>query len=363
MQFFNGLLVIPRTRETNAAMDPLLIPCPKCGRSRRLRERSKLGKTGKCPKCAHHFILQQPDEVQMELVDTAPAAAQSAAQPAVGTSARWIPDDPVSTAPLPVQPVPIDERVQSSPAEFHIQVTGDDDTGRLNYRKRNSSKKTVFGIAAGVLAIGCAAVAIMLASGVGPFQQADKSKRPPKKNLKFQAEKKDLKDQLAVARKNSPTHGEPIQLLYVPIGARFIVNVHPAALWQAATIGEEFRYCLGAGINSWAEEQLQEICRFQPAEIDEALICLIFGERGTPPEIAAVVRLVEEPSRAELILSFAAERDDSHHDRARDEAGQDAGAGARRAGRLQRRRVYFRQLGDAADGLGGGCRRDGGIIG
>lgn len=71
-------------------MAGILIPCPKCGSGLNLKDGSKLGKLGKCPKCAHRFVLQEPEEVELELAaDVAP----------VGQAAQWVPDDaPVAPA-------------------------------------------------------------------------------------------------------------------------------------------------------------------------------------------------------------------------------------------------------------------------
>ena len=65
-------------------MPDVLISCPKCGKGLKLRDRSKLGRPGRCPACQHKFILQEPEEVELELAD---------AVPAVGTGARWVPDE------------------------------------------------------------------------------------------------------------------------------------------------------------------------------------------------------------------------------------------------------------------------------
>src|SRR5205809_2136932 len=67
-------------------MAALQIPCPKCGKTLKLPDRSLLGRKGKCAKCGHTFILEEPDEVQLELAEPV------AKQPPAGTSARWIPD-------------------------------------------------------------------------------------------------------------------------------------------------------------------------------------------------------------------------------------------------------------------------------
>ena len=103
-------------------MAGLQIPCPKCGKSLKLPDRSLLGKKGKCPKCRHAFVMTEPtaqkgpaepeqpaadsldatelydeleqielrragaDEVQMELAEPTVQPHQA------GTGARWIPD-------------------------------------------------------------------------------------------------------------------------------------------------------------------------------------------------------------------------------------------------------------------------------
>src|SRR5437660_5224194 len=44
-----------------AALD---IPCPKCGRLLRLPDRALLGRKGRCAKCGHRFILQEPEKIE-----------------------------------------------------------------------------------------------------------------------------------------------------------------------------------------------------------------------------------------------------------------------------------------------------------
>lgn len=69
-------------------MSGILIPCPKCGSGLKLKDRTNLGKTGRCPKCSHRFILAEPDEVELELAD--------ASVPSTGTAAKWVPDSAAS---------------------------------------------------------------------------------------------------------------------------------------------------------------------------------------------------------------------------------------------------------------------------
>ncbi len=71
-------------------MSGILIPCPKCGSGLKLKDRSNLGKLGRCPKCSHRFVLTEPDEVELELAD--------ASIPSTGTAAKWVPDSAPSAA-------------------------------------------------------------------------------------------------------------------------------------------------------------------------------------------------------------------------------------------------------------------------
>ena len=82
--------------------------CPHCGKSIKLRDRSLLGKKGKCPACAKSFLLQEqsaPEEeevVPLQLADDESADGE----PAVGTGAQWVPDHP-APAPAMAQSYPV----------------------------------------------------------------------------------------------------------------------------------------------------------------------------------------------------------------------------------------------------------------
>ncbi len=116
-------------------MAGLQIPCPKCGKSLKLPDRSLLGKKGKCPKCRHAFVMTEPtaqkasaepeqpvadpldvtelydelkqieqrrngaDEVQMEL------AEPTIQSPQAGTGARWVPDAQPTSGAMPAPQV------------------------------------------------------------------------------------------------------------------------------------------------------------------------------------------------------------------------------------------------------------------
>ena len=115
-------------------MAGLQIPCPQCGKTLKLPDRSLLGRKGKCPKCRHAFVMVEPsdavndepetesldvnelydelhqieqrrlsgdpDEVQMEIAE--PGRGQAAA----GTGARWVPDASPNAEFAPAPPAP-----------------------------------------------------------------------------------------------------------------------------------------------------------------------------------------------------------------------------------------------------------------
>ncbi|MCX7419270.1 MAG: hypothetical protein NT013_07005 [Planctomycetia bacterium] len=113
-------------------MAALQVPCPKCGKSLKLPDRSYLGRKGKCPKCKHAFVLTEsslkgalapsgetdddaPDVSELyeeldqiehrrqgELEEVSLELAQPTLTPLpTGTSARWVPDQQAA-APQPM---------------------------------------------------------------------------------------------------------------------------------------------------------------------------------------------------------------------------------------------------------------------
>lgn len=75
-------------------MSAIAVPCPACSALLKLPDTRLVGKTARCPKCSHKFVIQLP---------AAPAApvAPVAQMPTVA------PPQPVATAPdeLPVLPL------------------------------------------------------------------------------------------------------------------------------------------------------------------------------------------------------------------------------------------------------------------
>ena len=290
-------------------MTSLLIPCPKCGKALRLRDRSMLGRKGRCPDCQQTFVLEEPAEVELELAD-APASGVPS-EPAMGTSAKWVPDEaPAPSVANTSQAAPADPP-KTEFAGVNAATTSAGGVARLNeLRRKNTKRRNVSIVAGAVTALAVAAVIF----GVQPYLSSNEKNgrgKPPQVDKQRVATTKSLEENTQFLKSTSPTKGDPIELLYVPAGARFIFNIRPAELWKQGSPGEEIRFCLGP-LGVWAENKLKEICRREPSQIEEALICLIPGQKGTPPEFAAVVHLVEEAKKSDLIGEFQGDRTEDY---------------------------------------------------
>jgi hypothetical protein len=97
----------------------------------------------------------------------------------------------------------------------------------------------------------------------------------------------------------SPTQGKPLTLQYVPMGARIVVHLRPADLWEPGSAGEEFRACLGPLV-IWLDSQIKSLCLVEPSRIEEVLFALIPASRETF-DVAAVVRTRHDVKRSELL--------------------------------------------------------------
>jgi len=284
-------------------MSSLQIPCPQCGAGLRLRDPKLLGKTGKCPKCGHKFVLQEPDEVQLELAE-APAAAPAQQQPLVGTAAQWVPDSAPATAAAP------------NPAAAVATFAPDPATDRVRQfrKKRRRSRKQMM--------MNLVVLLVIVAAGGGGFYALSRMESPGAPAAATTAAKPKLAATTTpaqpvepdwtdlVAEQTAGKKGEPIELRNVPAGARIIFNLRPAELWKAGRLGEgEFMACLGP-VGTWMKSALQSLCLEDPANIEEAMVCIIPGMRGTPPDVSVVVHLVNEAKKSDLLEKFAAERMD-----------------------------------------------------
>ncbi|MBI1312091.1 hypothetical protein GC176_12425 [bacterium] len=310
-------------------MSLLVVHCPKCNKGLKLRDESKLGKKGKCPKCAHVFVMQRSepaaqDEDEVEFQLATPAPQPQTTQPVAGVAAHWVPDNaPVGTpqqpAPMPgMQPAVFNPNApqtgfhpDAAPAAVSAPVSiGADLEGgaaRLKELKRKSAKRRNFAIVAGLL------TSLLVGGGVyavNDYQAKEKARlaalERPKVDEDARAKHEELKQTSEEAKSSSPTKGEPIAANCLPLGTRMMISLRPAELWKPQSRGEEIRFCLGP-FGTWAEEKVKELCRFEPAQIEHALIGILPGPVGQPPQTAVVVKLVADARKSELITAFGGE--------------------------------------------------------
>lgn len=285
-------------------MDSINVPCPKCGRELKLRDRSLLGRKGKCPKCEHSFVLREPEEVELELAEPEPqpkglgrwvpdsGGTATAARPATGKS-------PAAPEPAPGFPVVASEAGASA---------------RLKeLQKKNARRRNVGLAVAAVLTLAVGGIGYYVANLPTPPRPGQPAPNPepaiPVAAAAAVAEPEERPTDLV----RSPTKGEKIELQYIPFGTQIVLNIRPAELWQKESLGEELRYCL-TPLAKFLETRFEELFKFKPEQIEEAQICLIPGQQGTLPEVAAVIHLVEEAKKSQLLESFGGQRvDDFDH--------------------------------------------------
>ena len=289
-------------------MENILIPCPKCGRELKLRDRSLLGRKGKCPKCEHSFVLQEPEEVQLELADPEPAA--------VGKAAHWVPDGrAAATAARPVAGRPQANGAASAGSVIPNMPVLDANEGaasRLKDLQKKNAKRRNAGLVIGAvvaLAVGGVTFYAMNYAPRKPTPAQEQNADLGHVDLPPQFGEDDLTADQKFAAGGSPTKGKPIELQYIPFGTQVVINIRPAELWAKESLGEELRFCL-TPLAKLLEVKFEELFKFKPEQIAEAQICLIPGTQGTLPEVAAVIHLVEEAKKSQLVTEFGQRIDD-----------------------------------------------------
>ena len=322
-------------------MASMQIPCPECGSVLKLPDRSLLGKTGRCPSCRHTFVLAEPEEVELQLADT-PAEET----PRQGTSARWVSDEaevaPGDEAREAGQRAEAAEEAQTVPPVPESPAVGvggfpvfDDSATTTPSRKtksRSRSKKVSQqkdkrrrggpspAVIVGSAIIGLAVIGVgvtWLRSGSGVRDAVTKTKAaaaPADPDGNATGSGASEPDSISMASADPADPGQsahPIRLDMVPAGVSIVINVRPDALWAEESPGEELRFCLGP-LGEWAGKQIKTLCRFPPEEIEEAMICLMLGQRGEPPEVAVVLRLKEAQKPSTLLEKFPGPRSDDY---------------------------------------------------
>ncbi len=263
-------------------MSPIPIPCPHCGAVLKIRDPKMIGHRAKCPKCAQGFLLQEPATVGAAIVSAAGGTAEEQAPFArtpVIVDAAALPNWPADGA--------------ATSAAGHVQAL----------RKKNR-KRTVL--------TACLSAVVLLAAGlVGMYVYQNAPQSLAVDEAVDVAAQEEAEDDAVDDVQATPVKDvQQIDLQYIPAGTRIAIHVRPAELWQADSQGEEFRYCLGP-ISEFVASKIQDLAKREPAQVREALFCLISGERGTAPELAAVFDLTEEAKKSELLDRFGGRRVES----------------------------------------------------
>jgi uncharacterized Zn finger protein (UPF0148 family) len=278
-------------------MADLVISCPQCGKRLRLRDRSRLGRQGQCPNCQHRFVLQEPEPADVSSADD------------VDTFSTGRPLDAPQSATASASPG--DSASEFDISQFESFASSQERHSGLakleKFSSRHAKHRRAMFVCSGLLLAATAILLVMM----------QLTRTSPRRNVSGQSSvERDTElahktvGEVSVAN-DAPTAdvhrvaGEPLTLLLVPAGASLVVNIRPAQLWQPESVGTEVRTCLGT-LGAWAEGELRRICRHEPADIDEAMICLHFGPLGSPSKISAVVRLVEPRQREVLLQTLQA---------------------------------------------------------
>jgi hypothetical protein len=297
------------------------IPCPKCGRELKLRDRSLLGRKGKCPKCEHMFVLEEP-AVELELAQPEVAVATKPRFQLQGRAASGAAPWP-ATAAVESAPVETPPEINTMPMIPDVPVLGGNDgtAARLKAMQKKNAKRRNVGLAVG-------AVVLLAVVGVTAYALKYGTKQkinPDQVTEGTESDNGSSAEGTAVAAANagaggeeyaatSPTKGEKIELQFIPFGTQVMLNIRPAEIWGKDAIGgrgEELRYCMPP-VAKLLETTFDDLFKRKPEQIEEAQICLIPGVQGSPPEIAAVIHLVEEAKKSQLLEDFGGNRIDDY---------------------------------------------------
>lgn len=330
------------------------VVCPHCGKTIKLRDRSLLGKKGKCPGCAKSFLLQELPPVEevipLQLADE---------EPAVGTGARWVPDDlvapaagqypiayvPVQTpqgvvltpmmlgqipgyptaaiAPRLASPSPVAAGAPPAPVipDFNFDLGAAEPTlsstssaapsNKRPIRKKRSHTPLWIGAAVAVLVGGGLYLNSQPAPGGGvavvtPAPQAPatgtgvaETPSPPGADSR---ESLSANPQLVATFR--PTQGEPIPLNMLTGTNNILIHLRPDRIWGSERAAAELKASLTEDVVNWLEAKIKKITRRNPDQIEEILIGISVVSKVEPPQISTVFRLKTPEKPSALILEF-----------------------------------------------------------
>ncbi|RLS57599.1 MAG: hypothetical protein DWH91_04155 [Planctomycetota bacterium] len=336
------------------------VTCPHCGKSIKLRDRSLLGKKGKCPACSKSFLLQEPSSeevVSLELAEDSPA---------VGTGARWVPDAP---PPAPVPPsapmvggvayIPVQTPqgvvlapvmtgmppfpgvgtptiIASSPASmspasqasapepeapfaaFDFQSTTSSSSSPTTATRRPVPRRSR-GKQSGLLAV----IGVFAVIGVALFFMWPMLSKPvvtskPTVNQSVATasaepvipgvySREQLSTDAKLLSEFRPTQGEPIPMEMLAGANNIVIHLRPDRIWGTDRSAQEIRECLTTNVKAWLEATIQKITRRHPQQMEELWIGISAVSKVDPPQISTVFRLKQAEPRSTLIEEFNGE--------------------------------------------------------
>lgn len=305
------------------------INCPECGAGLKLPDRSFLGRKGKCPKCRHRFVLEEPDEVELELAEPAPPPVAPAA-PMVGTSPRWVPDEPQSSEPVfssADQPPAASAQPADVANQFDFNATtaapgptpstpitgvgeppasGGTDAeqsvmSRTRRKRKSRTGPVIVGVGTALFVFCMIGVWWQQSSQARLDQEREAAARKPKTNEAWENQQQNNADSNEAAKELSPTNGAPIPMDYMPFTPHLVFHIRPAEIWARERDKQEFLATTGE-LGTWLQAKIAEVTRFEPEEIEELTFAINFGARTAEPDVAAVVRLKAEQSTSDIQL-------------------------------------------------------------
>lgn len=304
-------------------MSEIVIRCPKCSKGLKLKDRSRIGKKAKCPKCESVFVMQQDqvasatqaktaaqakksgqatkkkrkaavtaaqtetpspavaddDEVEFQLAQPTQPAAASQQAPVQVAAGKWVPDDAPPTPqqqpamqPGGVQaPGVFDPTAPAPPQQQGVGVAPvESGVARMADIRRRNKKRTIISCIVGLITAG---------AFFGAYSWADQRKKDnakakaeakdkrPKQDKELVAKKDALKANSNLAAASSPTSGEKINFACLPLGARAIISIRPAELLEEGSKRLEFWYCLGP-TGEWITGGEDENGEFVPGKLE-----------------------------------------------------------------------------------------------
>lgn len=271
-------------------------------------------------------MLEEPDEVELQLASTVAVTSQPVPpEIPLGLNPVWVPDpgaiptsQPAAPASQPVAPQPSPDHnsafdfasVPSGPTAVAVSNSSDassavgEDPSRPSSargRRRRSGGRGVWVVTAGSLLF-------MICMGGLWWQQRNQTtpqvaeKPTPKANAEWEEQKQEMLADNQASLQLSPTSGEPVPVQYMPFTPHLICHIRPSELWAADGLHQEFIATCGH-LGEWLKASIVHVTRFEPQEIEELTFAINFGPRTTPPQVAAVVRLVSEQRPSDLQLN------------------------------------------------------------